>query len=229
MSPVCPLLHTHTLKASFDSALSKAGFKVAHIDANQYYGGNEASLTLDELVQWTDTRDAIAIDGASSEYHTNQRKRYIAMSRSQTLPPQSRQYAVSLVPSIVPSIGPHIDSLIASGVSRYGQFKLLEKVAVYDRPGYVQSVPGSKEDVFKSKALSLVDKRRLMRFLLFAAGDFEGKKEVEGKEEMPFLQYLKEVFSLNDKAASAIAYALAFCNSAEGAWYVTPTYSPCFD
>lgn len=101
-------------------------------------------------------------------------------------------------------------------MSRYGQFKLLEKVAVYDRPGYVQSVPGGKEDVFKSKALSLMDKRRLMRFLMFAAGDFEGKKELEGREQMPFMQFLREVFTLNDKVAGPIAYALAFCMSAEG-------------
>lgn len=113
-------------------------------------------------------------------------------------------------------MGPHIDSLVASGVSRYGQFKLLEKVAVYDRPGYVQSVPGSKEDVFKSKELSLMDKRRLMRFLMFAAGEFEGKKEIEGKEQMPFLQYLRQDFSLNEKAANAIGYALAFCTSSDG-------------
>lgn len=196
--------------------MSKAGYKVAHLDTNQYYGGDEASLTLDELAEWADAR-ANAGDGPSSSvYLANQRARYTSITRSPTIPPQSRQYSVSLAPSIVPSIGPHIESLIASGVSRYGQFKLLEKVAVYDRPGYVQSVPGGKEDVFKSKALSLVDKRRLMRFLMFAAGEFEGKKELEGKEQIPFVQYLRDVFSLKDQAASAIAYALAFCASAEG-------------
>lgn len=120
----------------------------------------------------------------------------------------------------MPSVGPHIDSLVASGVSRYGSFKLLEKVAVYDRPGVVQSVPGSKEDVFKSKALSLLEKRRLMRFLLFAAGDFEGKKELEGKERMPFLQFLREAFSLSEKPATAIAYALAFCITAGGMYII---------
>ena len=186
------------------------------MDNNQYYGGDEASLTLDELAEWADIRSGRK-DSPSSTYLAAQKARYTSISRSGTIPPQSRQYAVSLAPSIVPSIGSHIDALIASGVSRYGSFKLLEKVAVYDRPGFVQSVPGSKEDVFKSKALSLIDKRRLMRFLMFAAGEFEDKKELEGKEEMPFSQYLREVFSLNDKAVNAIAYAIAFCTSGEGA------------
>ncbi|KAH9853364.1 GDP dissociation inhibitor-domain-containing protein [Lenzites betulinus] len=198
------------------AALSKAGFKVAHVDNNQYYGGDEASLTLDELAEWADSRAADASNGRSpSNYSAHQRARYSSISRSSTIPPQSRQYAASLALSIVPSAGPHIDSLIASGVSRYGSFKLLEKVVVYDRPGFVQSVPGSKEDVFKSKALSLMEKRRLMRFLMFAAGEFEGKKELEGKEGILFLQFLREAFSINDKPATAIAYALAFCTSAE--------------
>ncbi|KAI0366234.1 FAD/NAD(P)-binding domain-containing protein [Pilatotrama ljubarskyi] len=201
------------------AALSKAGFKVAHVDNNPYYGGDEASLTLDELAEWADTRSADATDQMPSNYLANQRIRYTSISRSSTIPPQSRQYSVSLAPSIVPSLGPHIDSLIASGVSRYGSFKLLEKVAVYDRPGYVQSVPGSKEDVFKSKALSLVEKRRLMRFLLFAAGEFEGKKELEGKEQMSFLQFLREAFTLADKPANAIAYALAFVTSPDGMYH----------
>ncbi|OJT07504.1 Rab proteins geranylgeranyltransferase component A [Trametes pubescens] len=197
------------------AALSKAGFKVAHVDNNQYYGGDEASLTLDELAKWADSRTAEANEKSPASYLANQRTRYTSISRSTTIPPQSRQYSVPLAPSIVPSVGPHIDSLVASGVSRYGSFKLLEKVAVYDRPGVVQSVPGSKEDVFKSKVLSLLEKRRLMRFLLFAAGEFEGKKELEGKEHMPLLQFLREAFSLSDKPAIAIAYALAFCITAD--------------
>ncbi|KAI0676664.1 FAD/NAD(P)-binding domain-containing protein [Trametes maxima] len=196
------------------AALSKAGFKVAHVDHNQYYGGDEASLTLDELVEWADARAAGASDKPSPDYLTSQRARYTSISHSPSIPPQSRQYAVSLAPSIVPSTGPHIESLVASGVSRYGSFKLLEKVAVYDRPGFVQSVPGSKEDVFKSKVLSLVEKRRLMRFLMFAAGEFEGKKELEGKEQTPFLQFLRDGFTLSGQPAIAIAYALAFCTSA---------------
>ena len=130
--------------------------------------------------------------------------------------PQSRQYSISLSPTIIPSIGPLIDALIASGVSRYGGFKLLEKVAIYTGPGSVKPVPGSKEDVFKNKELSLLEKRRLMRFLMFAAGDFESKKELDGKEDSPFIDFLRDTFSLDGDTAAAIAYALAFCTSRTG-------------
>jgi RAB protein geranylgeranyltransferase component A len=64
--------------------------------------------------------------------------------------------------------------------------------------------------------MSLVDKRRLMRFLIFAAGEFEGKKEIDGQENTPFLEFLKISFSLNAEIATVIAYSLAYCASASG-------------
>lgn len=197
------------------AALSKAGFSVAHVDVNSYYGGDDTSLTLDELVEWADARTHADDAAAPDAYLSAQRARYTSISRSSSvLPQQSRQYSVSLAPTIIPSVGPLINSLVSSGVSRYGGFKLLEKVAIYDGPGSVKPVPGSKEDVFKNKDLSLLEKRRLMRFLMFAAGDFADKPELEGKEETPFIQFLRETFSLDQRTTNALAYALAFCVSA---------------
>ncbi|KAF5351405.1 hypothetical protein D9757_012631 [Collybiopsis confluens] len=171
------------------AALSKAGFKVAHVDENPYYGGDEASLTLDEYVKW------------------------VGKSSSEPVLPNSRLYTISLSPSVIPATGPLISSLVGSGVSRYGGFRLIEAVAVY-RNGRVQMVPGSKEDIFKDKSISLLDKRRLMRFLVFASGsgEFEDRKELEGgKGDMPFVDFLKSSFALNQEMADAIAYALSFC------------------
>ncbi|KAI0765549.1 GDP dissociation inhibitor-domain-containing protein, partial [Irpex lacteus] len=179
------------------AALSKAGYKVAHIDANPYYGGDDASLSLDELVSWADERRGNTDDG--SPYLTSQRKWFTGVSYSGSLPPQS--------PTIIPAIGPLIDSLIAS---------LLERVAIYDSPGLVKPVPGSKEDVFKNKKLSLLHKRRLMRFLMFAGGEFEDKPELQGNEVIPFAEFLETKFSLDPEAVQVIVYALAFCiNSAD--------------
>lgn len=105
---------------------------------------------------------------------------------------------------------------MSSGVARYGGYRLLERVGIYDINGVVKNVPGSKEDVFKDKNISLVDKRRLMRFLMFAAGEFEESNELDGKEELPFSQFLQDDFSLNHDLASAVAYSLAYCTFASG-------------
>lgn len=166
-------------------------------------------------MKWAEERTHSGGDEDSC-YLSTQRKRFTSISLSGALPPQSRQFSISLAPSLVPSTGPLIDALVASGVSRYGGFKLLERVALFDSPGRIKPVPASKEDVFKDKHLSLVDKRRLMRFLMFAGGDFEGKPELVGNEDMPFVAFLHVKFSLKDDAAQAIAYALAFCSHPSG-------------
>jgi RAB protein geranylgeranyltransferase component A len=92
----------------------------------------------------------------------------------------------------------------------------LECVGIYDSSGVVKNVPASKEDVFKSKDISLVNKRRLMRFLMFAVSDFEDKKEFMNAKEMSLHEFLRSTFSLPDEIASAVIYALAFCPSPAG-------------
>ncbi|KAF7354753.1 hypothetical protein MSAN_01389400 [Mycena sanguinolenta] len=191
------VLGTGLTESIASAALSKAGFKVAHIDQNPYYGAGEASLSFDEFIEWQD----------------KPKPGFSSFSHSEDTIAQPRAYSLSLSPSLIPSTGPLIDALVASGVSRYGGFRLIERVCVYDSSGTVKPVPGSKEDVFKSKEISLLEKRRLMRFLMFAAGDFEDKKELEGHADTPFPDYLKTVFSLNEEMINAIAYALAYCLS----------------
>ncbi|KAI0786522.1 rab escort protein [Abortiporus biennis] len=193
------------------AALSKAGFTVIHIDSNPYYGGDQASLNVEELAQWADQQQQTS--------SSSQNPKFTSISRSSSFPPNSRQFSLSLSPALIPSTGPLIDSLVSSGVSRYGGFKLLETVALYDGPDRVQAVPGSKEDVFKSKTLSLLEKRRLMRFLTFATGKFEEAKELVGQEMTPFVSFLESVFSLNETIAQTIAYALAYCTSQSDATF----------
>jgi RAB protein geranylgeranyltransferase component A len=124
-----------------------------------------------------------------------------------------------LAPSVIPSIGPFISSLIASGVSRYGSFKLLGRVVIYDG-GILKDVPQSKDDIFQSKAMSLLEKRRVTRFLMFAAGEFENSQELHGQENSPLLDFLHKTFLLSEATARAITYALGYC------FFITETTLP---
>ncbi|KAG1724804.1 FAD/NAD(P)-binding domain-containing protein [Suillus lakei] len=188
------VLGTGLTESITTAALSKAGFKVAHIDPNPYYGADEASLSLDELAQWVD----------------HHKEDNYSVAHYGEVPPHARQYSVSLAPSVIPSIGPFISSLIASGVSRYGSFKLLGRVVIYDC-GILKDVPQSKDDIFQSKAMSLVEKRRVTRFLMFAAGEFENSKDLHGQENSPLLGFLQRKFLLSEATARAITYALGYC------------------
>lgn len=55
-----------------------------------------------------------------------------------------------------------------------------------------------------------------MRFLMFSVSDFETKKELEGRHDLPFTEFLKTVFSLNDEVIAAIVFSLACCFSPSG-------------
>ena len=209
------------------SALSKAGVKVAHLDNNPYYGGDEANLTLDELARWADSRSTSSENSEKlSSYLEAQRAKFTSVKCSPIVPDHSRHYSISLAPSLIPSVGPLISSLIASGVSRYGGYRLLERVGIYSNSNGLQNVPGSKEDVFKS-TLTLIEKRRLMRFLVFASGEFEGSKELQGHEQTPFPEFLQSQFSLTQDMVDAIAYALAFCFSSTGSPYLCSSRGAC--
>ena len=122
---------------------------------------------------------------SNSPYLTAQFQRYTHVSTS-TLTPSldsdKRRYALSLFPSVLPSRGPLISTLIASDVSKYVSFRLLDSVSVWDTAtGGVRRVPGNKEDVFMEKSIGLRDKRMLTKFLMFAAGEFEADPILVGE------------------------------------------------
>ncbi|TXT08340.1 uncharacterized protein COLE_05264 [Cutaneotrichosporon oleaginosum] len=201
------------------AALAKAGKSVLHLDPNEYYGGEQASLTLDELEAWATERSSSSAPATSiSTYAASQRVAYSSASTtplSPTLQADRRRYALSLFPSLMPSRGTLIDTLISSDVSKYVEFKLLNGVHISSSPSGFQRVPGSKEDVFKDKSISLPEKRKLMKALMFAGGEFEADPLLSGREAEPFLTFLKSAFGLSDKLAQALAYALAFAGETE--------------
>jgi RAB protein geranylgeranyltransferase component A len=186
---------------------------------NRYYGGDEASLSLNELIQWADGQSSGAELGSPSFT-----SKFTSISHSTSSLPHEQQYSISLSPSIIPSVGPLVSALVSSGVAKYGGFRLLEQVGIYDPSGVVKTVPDSKEGVFKNKDISLIDKRRLMRFLMFSAGEFEGASELEGKDAIPFFDFLMKTFSLNEEMAHAIVYGLTYCTVSAGIY--APIHQP---
>lgn len=166
------------------------------------------------------------------------------------LPRLSRQYALSLFPSVLPSRGPLIETLIDEDVGKYVNFRLVDGILVYnngnsndwaddrqkgkdvatkDTKRY-RKVPGSKDQIFKDGSLSLLEKRRLMKFLMEAAVMKEEDTETlnKGKDHgetnevsavaggKTLLQVLEERYSLPLELAENIAFAIAFATNASG-------------
>jgi len=228
------LLGTSLPLSILSAALSRAGYSILHIDEEEHYGGPWSSLTLTELIEWSRNTALHTSQGKCSvsivfpAFQQN-KEDYEEKSRVPNhLVELNRHFSISLAPTIVPCAGPTIDILIRSKVASYCTFRLLQKTAVYNANTSVNEnwalkrVPSSKEDIFKDKTLSLVDKRRLMK-LLQQAGPKSEEMEPESSSatqvpDGPFFKYLrsKEGANLSLDLATSVAYGVALCSSEQG-------------
>ena len=79
-----------------------------------------------------------------------------------------RRFNIDLQPKFVYSVGEVVDWTINCGVSLYLEFKPLEAGIVWDLNG-IRRVPCNKSEIFADEALSVVDKRHLMKFIEFSS------------------------------------------------------------
>jgi RAB protein geranylgeranyltransferase component A len=178
---------------------------VLHVDPQDHYGAQDAAYNLQELIDWA----ACANGPLYSDIQCSHAFADLPLELQQ----QSRRFAISLAPVLVPAVSTFVDTLISSGVSHYAGFRLLESLALADRTG-LRRIPTSKEDVFKSSDMSLIDKRRLMKFLQFAMGDWEAAL----LSRYPAIgDLLSSHFLLAGPLLNATMYGFMGCQSKEGA------------
>lgn len=144
---------------------------------------------------WAEARGAESSEPSSSDsswastpYGSSQRATYTQLSTTGlgSLAQDRRRYALSLFPALMVSRGELVSTLISSDVAKYVGFRLLDGVSVWDAPtSSARRVPGSKEDVFRDKSISLPEKRKLMKALLFAGSEFEEDEVFKGKLTYP--------------------------------------------
>uniref|UniRef100_H3CQ88 Rab proteins geranylgeranyltransferase component A n=1 Tax=Tetraodon nigroviridis TaxID=99883 RepID=H3CQ88_TETNG len=117
---------------------------------------------------------------------------------------EGRRFNIDLVSKLMYSRGSLVDLLIKSNVSRYAEFKNVSRILTY-RQGRVEPVPCSRADVFASRQLSVVEKRKLMRFLTSCMEETEEQKAYDGR---PYSQFLREQ-QLGDNLQYFILYSIA--------------------
>ena len=186
-----------------DSALARSGRTVLHIDEKPYYGDSQATLSLQELIDWFVSASS---SSSSSRYHgidlsfpahelASSESTSASTCAARELPADlrrtSRRYNLSLCPTLVTAVSPFVDTLVRSGVAKYTGFKLLDGIAIYtpeppvdeEEPsrGRLVRTAATKEDIFNDKTLSLLDKRKLVNFIKFATSEFESSERVRGE------------------------------------------------
>ncbi|KAM3723247.1 Rab proteins geranylgeranyltransferase component A [Dirofilaria immitis] len=89
-------------------------------------------------------------------------------SRLQDIDSQWRKFSLDLLPKVLLSRGLMVKLLCDSGVAKYCEFKCVDRFLSYSSnksPTPFEVVPCSRGEIFRSDAISMQDKRRVMRFL----------------------------------------------------------------
>ncbi|EGO05184.1 hypothetical protein SERLA73DRAFT_128939 [Serpula lacrymans var. lacrymans S7.3] len=140
------VLGTGLTECILSGLLSVEGKKVLHMDRNDYYGGDSASLNLTQLYR---------------------------KFRPDQAPPaelgRDRDYAVDLIPKFIIASGELTKILVHTDVTRYLDFKQIAGSFVY-RDGRISKVPSTEMEAVKSPLMGLFEKRRAKKFFEFLQG-----------------------------------------------------------
>lgn len=139
------VLGTGLTECILSGLLSIEGKKVLHIDRQDHYGGESASLTLKQLYQKFRPDEPVP---------TN-------MGRE-------RDWNVDLIPKFLMASGDLVNILVHTNVTRSLEFKQISASYVY-RDGRIAKVPANEVEALKTPLLGFLEKRRVRNLLSFVA------------------------------------------------------------
>lgn len=137
------VLGTGLTECVLSGLLSVEGKKVLHMDRNDYYGGECASLDLSRLFRKFK-------NGASPNEKLG----------------RDRDYNIDLVPKFMMACEDLVNILVHTDVVRYLEFKQIGGSYVY-REGKVAKVPATETEALTSPLMGLFEKRRARNFFEF--------------------------------------------------------------
>ncbi|KAG6023358.1 hypothetical protein E4U41_002045 [Claviceps citrina] len=187
-------------------ALSRSGKKVLHVDANDYYGGAEAALSLQEADEWAE-RYAAVDDGDNQPFAAAR------VSRDGDGLAASRSYSISLAPQLIHTRSELLSQLVASKAFRQiefqavGSFYIFQPASELSAGPALSRIPSTREDVFANRAIPARAKRLLMKFLKFVlAYDVEPQTELwKSRQSEPLAEFLESEFQLDADTRSYVA------------------------
>jgi len=182
----CVILGTGLKECILSGVLSVEGKKVLHIDRNNYYGGQSASLNLNQLFE---------------KFKSGQKPGESLGS--------SKDYNIDLIPKFIMASGLLVQILIKTDVTRYLEFKSVDGSYVVTE-GKVYKVPSTSTEALKSSLMGILEKRRCAKFLEFA-GEYEEDDPKTHKydlKKMTSSQLFKE-FGLANETIDFIGHAMA--------------------
>jgi Rab GDP dissociation inhibitor len=137
------VLGTGLTECILSGILSVEGKKVLHIDRQDHYGGESASLNLTQLY-----------------------KKFRPNGEAPKDIGRDRDWNVDLIPKFLMANGELTNILIHTDVTRYLEFKQISGSYVY-RDGRIAKVPSNEVEAVRSSLMGMFEKRRMKKFLEF--------------------------------------------------------------
>ncbi|KAI9168254.1 Rab GDP dissociation inhibitor alpha [Blastocladiella emersonii ATCC 22665] len=134
------VLGTGLTECILSGLLSVEGKKVLHMDRNDYYGADCASLNLTQMFR--KFRDGAAAPESFG---------------------RDRDYAIDLIPKFMMANGAFVRMLTHCEVTNYLEFKQIAGSYVF-RDGKISKVPANEIEAVKSPLMGLFEKRRAKKF-----------------------------------------------------------------
>ncbi|KII93786.1 hypothetical protein PLICRDRAFT_88115 [Plicaturopsis crispa FD-325 SS-3] len=198
------VLGTGLTECILSGLLSVEGKKVLHMDRNDYYGGDSASLNLTQLYR---------------------------KFRPDQAPPaelgRDRDYAVDLIPKFIIASGELTKILVHTDVTRYLEFKQIAGSFVY-REGKISKVPSTEMEAVRSPLMGLFEKRRAKKFFEFLQSwkdeDPETHQGIDLDKDS--MKSVYEKFGLEAGTQDFIGHAMALYLDDD---YITKPARPTYD
>ncbi|KIY45759.1 rab GTPase activator [Fistulina hepatica ATCC 64428] len=198
------VLGTGLTECILSGLLSVEGKKVLHMDRNDYYGGDSASLNLTQL--------------------------YRKFRPNQEAPKElgrDRDYAVDLIPKFIIASGELTRILVHTDVTRYLEFKQIAGSYVY-RDGRISKVPSTEMEAVRSPLMGLFEKRRAKKFFEFLQGwkDDDPTTQQGIDLDKDSMKAVYEKFGLEPGTQDFIGHAMALYLDDD---YITKPARPSYD
>ncbi|KAG8628730.1 hypothetical protein KVT40_002595 [Elsinoe batatas] len=183
-------------------ALSRSNKKILHLDSNDYYGGREAALSINEIESWIERQN---INPSRSPF------RNASINQSPSTPEHSvklaspRAYSLSLSPCVLYTRSALLPALVSSKAHEQLEFLAVGSWFVYQQSapsdsgstfGQLIRVPNSREDIFSNPALTLRAKGALVKFLRFVAVYQEEQETWTDWNHKSFVDFLVKKFRI---------------------------------
>ncbi|OIR56899.1 MAG: Rab GDP-dissociation inhibitor [Amphiamblys sp. WSBS2006] len=174
------ILGTGITECIMGGILSMQGSRVLQVDRNKHYGGECASLDLQQLY---------ARFGETTEDES------------------FRKYCIDLVPKFIMAQGDLIEILAKTKATSYIDFQTIKGSYVY-RNGRISKIPSAKIDTLKSPLLGIFEKKRVWSFFNLARDSPDGASSYYDTEKMTAEEIYSEYY-LGKETREFIGHAVA--------------------